>query len=108
MDKMSELIDVHHHIVPKEYIKSLSDKGVKKAIGVKFPDWDVNKTLKLMDRNGISTSILSISAPGVYFKDKDVEFAKDLSRQTNDICAGLIEDHPERFGAFATLPLPRC
>ena len=37
MDKMSELIDVHHHIVPKEYIKSLSDKGVKKAIGVRFP-----------------------------------------------------------------------
>ena len=55
---------------------------------------------------GISTSILSISAPSVHFKDKDLEFAKDLSRQTNDICAGLIEDHPERFGAFATLPLP--
>ena len=106
MDKMSELIDVHHHIVPKEYIKSLSDKGVKKAIGVKFPGWDVNKTLKIMDKNGISTSMLSISAPGVYFKDKDIEFAKELSEQTNKICSELIEEHTGRFGAFATLPLP--
>lgn len=108
MDEMPELIDVHHHIVPKEYVKSLSEKGVKKALGVQFPGWNVNKALEVMDRNGISTSIISISAPGVYFKDSDpsLEFARDLSRQTNEICAGLIGDHPERFGAFATLPLP--
>jgi imidazolonepropionase-like amidohydrolase len=28
---MPGLIDVHHHIVPKEYLKNLSDQGVKKA-----------------------------------------------------------------------------
>ena len=105
---MPGLIDVHHHIVPKEYVKSLSDKGVKKALGVRFPNWSANNALEVMDRNGISTSMISISAPGVYFKDKDpsMEFARELSRQTNEICARLIEDHPERFGAFATLPLP--
>ncbi len=106
MDENHELIDVHHHIVPKDYVKSLSDEGVKKAIGVQFPGWNANKALKVMDKYGISKSILSISAPGVYFKDKNLELAKELSRQTNDICAGLIMDHPERFGAFATLPLP--
>lgn len=105
---MPGIIDLHHHIVPKEYLKSLSDKGVKKALGVRFPNWNAHKALEVMDRNGISTSIISISAPGVYFKDKDpsLEFARELSRQTNEICAGLIEDKPERFGAFATLPLP--
>ena len=105
---MSELIDVHHHIVPKEYIESLSEKGVKKGLGVQLPRWNVNKTLEIMDQNGISTSIISISAPGVYFKDKDpsLEFAKALSKQTNEICAKLIGDYPERFGAFATIPLP--
>jgi len=108
MDEKPELIDVHHHIVPKAYVESLSEKGVKKALGVQFPGWNVNKALEVMDRNGISTSIISISAPGVYFKDKDpsLEFARELSRQTNEICAALIGDHPERFGAFATLPLP--
>ncbi len=106
MYKMSEIIDVHHHIVPKAYIKSLSDNGIKKTIGVNFPGWDVKKTLKIMDHYCISTSILSISAPGVYFKNKDLELAKELSRQTNEICRILIDENPERFGAFATLPLP--
>jgi predicted TIM-barrel fold metal-dependent hydrolase len=105
---MSELIDVHHHIVPKKYVESLSEKGVKKGLGVQLPSWNVNKTLEVMDQNGISTSIISISAPGVYFKDKDpkMELAKALSRETNESCAKLIQDYPKRFGAFATLPLP--
>ncbi len=30
---MPGLIDVHHHIVPKEYLKDLSDQGVKEALG---------------------------------------------------------------------------
>lgn len=108
MTETSELIDVHHHIVPKEYVESLSQKGVKKSLGVQFPGWNLKKTLQIMDKNGISTSIISISAPGVYFKDKDpsLEFARALSRQTNKICAELISEYPERFGAFATLPLP--
>lgn len=33
---MSGLIDVHHHIVPKAYVESLSDKGVKNAMDL-FP-----------------------------------------------------------------------
>ena len=104
----TQLIDLHHHIIPKEYVESLSDKGVKKAIGVQFPDWNVNKTLEIMDKNGISVSFISISAPGVYFKDQNssIELAKELSSKTNEICAQLIGEHPTRFGAFATLPLP--
>jgi predicted TIM-barrel fold metal-dependent hydrolase len=105
---MQKLIDVHHHIVPKEYVQVLSKLGVTKGLGVPLPKWNVEKTLEVMDKNGISTAILSISAPGVYFKEKDpgMKVAKELSRQTNEIMAGLIADHPGRFGAFATLPLP--
>jgi len=102
------LVDVHHHVIPREYIERLSDKGVKKALGVQFPAWSADKALGVMDRNGISAAVVSISAPGVYFKDSDpsFEFAKTLSRETNEVCARLIADHPGRFGAFATLPLP--
>ncbi|OLT10852.1 hypothetical protein BJF78_28355 [Pseudonocardia sp. CNS-139] len=32
--------------------------------------------------------------------------ARELARRTNEICAAVIADHPGRFGAFATLPLP--
>jgi 6-methylsalicylate decarboxylase len=108
MDTTSGRIDVHHHIVPKEYVKALSKLGVTKGLGVRLPKWDVNKSLDVMTRHGISTAVLSISAPGVYFKDNDRRsaIAKNLSRQMNEICAGLIADHPGRFGAFATLPMP--
>ena len=101
-------IDVHHHIVPKEYIDSLSEKGVKKALGVRFPKWDAKKTLDVMDGAGIAAAVVSISAPGVYFKEAvdPIGFAVDLSRQMNEFCTGLIENYPGRFGAFATLPLP--
>lgn len=105
---MPKFIDVHHHIVPKEYASSLAKKGISKGLGVQLPHWDVKKTLEIMDKNGIFASVISISAPGVYFKDKDpdMQLAKDLSRQMNEISAKLISDYPKRFGAFATLPLP--
>jgi len=107
-DDMPDLIDVHHHIVPKEYVDGLSKKGITKALGVQFPAWNVHKALEVMDHNEIALALISISAPGVYFKEQDpsLELARQLARQTNEICAGLIADHPHRFGAFATLPVP--
>lgn len=105
---MAGLIDVHHHIVPREYARALSKLGVTQGLGVQLPKWDVQKSLEIMEAHGISTAIVSISAPGVYFSDSDRRsaIARDLARQTNEICAELIKDHPGRFGAFATLPLP--
>jgi predicted TIM-barrel fold metal-dependent hydrolase len=105
---MAALIDVHHHIVPKEYARALSKLGVTQGLGVQLPKWEAQKSLEIMEAHGISTAIVSISAPGVYFSDSDRRsaIARDLARQTNEICADLIKDHPGRFGAFATLPLP--
>jgi predicted TIM-barrel fold metal-dependent hydrolase len=57
-----------------------------------------------MDRQGIATALTSFSAPGVYFGDR--AFAKDLARRCNEISARLVSDYPQRFGAFAVLPLP--
>ncbi|MEM3563616.1 MAG: amidohydrolase family protein [Candidatus Jordarchaeaceae archaeon] len=97
-------IDVHHHIIPHEYVKSLQSRGITKPSGMTFPEWSETKMLEVMDRNGISTAITSISSPGVYFGDP--AFARDLARQCNEISAKLVYDNPQRFGAFATLPLP--
>lgn len=108
MDETLDLIDVHHHIIPKIYLDSLSKKEIKKSLGVRFPDWDPLQAIGEMDRNGIVTSVISISAPGVYFPDikSPGEFAIDLSKEMNDTCADLIDEYPGRFGAFGTLPLP--
>ncbi|SEJ28966.1 Predicted metal-dependent hydrolase, TIM-barrel fold [Propionispira arboris] len=102
------IIDVHHHIIPRKYVEALAKKGIGAALGMPFPQWDIETTLELMDVNGIATAIVSISAPGVYFNtlpDAAV-VACDLARQVNEIAAQLVADHPNRFGAFATLPLP--
>ncbi len=97
-------IDVHHHILPSAYLSALDKLDVTKAAGVVFPKWDLESSLKFMDKHDIATTIVSVSAPGVYFGDS--ELTKQLARQCNEFTRGIIQDHPQRFGAFATLPLP--
>ena len=97
-------IDVHTHLIPPEYVALLATIGIKGTPGRDFPKWSPKKTLKLMDKNGIETSILSMSTPGTYFKDD--AFSRRLTRSCNDYSAQLAADHPGRLGAFASLPLP--
>ena len=97
-------IDVHHHILPEEYISSLASVNIKESARVVFPKWSVESSIAFMDRRDISAAIVSVSAPGVYFGDP--EFARKLARRCNEFSARLIRDHPKRFGAFAVLPLP--
>jgi 6-methylsalicylate decarboxylase len=104
MARAPHRIDVHHHILPSEYVNALAGVGVTTVGRVHFPKWSVETTLGLMDRQGIATALTSFSAPGVYFGDR--AFAKDLARRCNEISARLVSDHPRRFGAFAVLPLP--
>lgn len=35
--------DVHHHILPSEFVSKLEDKGIETGLGVAFPKWDVNR-----------------------------------------------------------------
>ena len=98
-------IDVHHHIIPPVYREAMRRAGITDPIpGVDYPDWDVQTTLAVMDRQGIATAIVSISEPGVNFGN--LALARDLARQINEFSARLVADHPQRFGAFAVLPLP--
>jgi len=47
-----------------------------------------------MHDDGVSSAIVSISAPRVYFagNDRRSAIARELSRQMNEICAGLTRD----------------
>jgi len=96
-------VDVHHHLVPPDYATLLRDKGHRPG-GVDVPAWSPESSLKVMRRNGIATSILSLSTPGVWFGD-DAE-ARRLARGVNEYSAGVVADRPDRFGFFATLTLP--
>ena len=97
-------IDVHHHILPPFYVAALESIGITTSFGLPFPDWSPEEAIDVMDKNRIATAITSISTPGVYFKDSS--FARDLARRCNEYAAQLMRDHLDRFGAFASLPLP--
>lgn len=104
MTPESRRIDIHHHIVPHEYVKALATRGIEESGGMPFPQWEANVSLEFMERQGIEKAFTSISCPGVYFGD--IAFACDLAHHCNEISAQLVKDHPQRFGAFAVLPLP--
>lgn len=108
MKEIPGIIDVHHHMVPREYVEALKNIGVTTSLGRNLPPWDAAEIVEFMDQNGIATSYVSVTTPGVYFPHaKDpLDIAIRLSRQMNDYCAGVVRDYPGRFGAFATLPLP--
>jgi predicted TIM-barrel fold metal-dependent hydrolase len=83
----------------------LKDAGLVKADGgMPIPDWSAQDHLAMMAMRGITTSILSVSSPGLQFLDAAA--ARRLARQVNEAGAALSRDHPGQFGFFATLPLP--
>lgn len=104
MNKHSK-IDVHHHIVPEEYIQALKECGVFDSAGLKIKSTTAEDSIKFMDENNIEVAICSISEP-VTIPIKDRQKAASLARKLNQIEKSYIDKYPNRFGAFASLPLP--
>jgi 6-methylsalicylate decarboxylase len=102
-DKL-RIVDVHHHFMPPKYVAARK-ADILKVSGI--PDvinWTVERSLNDMDNNGVRTSFLSISTPGVW--TGNVEESRYLSRECNEFAAQVMADHPGRFGLFAAIPLP--
>jgi predicted TIM-barrel fold metal-dependent hydrolase len=103
----SRLIDTHHHFYPPAYQKAWADWEDQRKIphfGVQLA-WTREQDIEEMDRNGVTTSILSLaSTPGVWF-DGGVEKAHDMARLCCDFGAEMMRDHPGRYGLFAPLSM---
>jgi 6-methylsalicylate decarboxylase len=91
-------IDVHHHILPPQYLKETPPAGYAQR------GWGVTpeETLEDMDRNGVAVSMLSFPTPLLWFSG--VEPGRRLARLCNDYCADLVQRQPARFGLFAGVP----
>lgn len=99
------LVDVHAHFVTDRYVAAATAAGHSHPDGMPgWPSWSVGAHLDMMDANGIGVAMLSISSPGTHFGDDAA--ARALSREVNEFGAGVMGDHPGRFGHFASLPLP--
>lgn len=98
-------IDVHAHFLPPVYQDALRDAGMKTLDGgIPTPTWAPERALAIMDEIGITGAVLSVSSPHLNFVDS--ARAAILSRSINDYAAEIKRRHPDRFGAYAILPLP--
>jgi predicted TIM-barrel fold metal-dependent hydrolase len=101
-------IDVHQHFVSPSFHAFLSSKNSPATPVPGIASWQgysPARAVEELDRVGIETAMLSITAPGVWFGD--AEEARRLAREMNEFAAArMVGDHAGRFGLFAVLPLP--
>jgi gamma-resorcylate decarboxylase len=63
-----------------------------------------DKRLRLMDQHGVEIMVLSLNAPAVQ-AISDPDRANEVARRANDILAAEVAKRPDRFRAFAALPM---
>jgi aminocarboxymuconate-semialdehyde decarboxylase len=100
---MSPTVDLHHHVIPGFYWEASNEDG-NAAGGITPPRWSLDGAIAYLDDAEIDVAVPSLSTPGVHFGDDAA--ARQLTRQVNEYLAGIRRDRPDRFGAFAALPLP--
>jgi 6-methylsalicylate decarboxylase len=98
-------IDTHHHVIPPDYRKALQKAGLSAAGGRELPEWSPEASLQAMADLDVGTAVLSVSTPGTAFMPNPAD-ATALARDLNDYTAELAAAHPDRFGFFATVPVP--
>jgi aminocarboxymuconate-semialdehyde decarboxylase len=113
-------IDVHNHFYPEAYMEELGKGGgyarvERDAQGrllihyegdyniVVGPHIDIEDRLKAMDRCGVEMHVLTLTTPSV--EREAPEKGVRLAELANDGFSQVVEKYPERFQAFAALPL---
>ena len=96
-------IDVHQHYSSPAYFDLLVKHN---AITVNnFRNYTPQRNIDEMDKAGVTTAMLSPTAPAVWFGD--AEEARKAARELNEYAATkMVGDFKGRYGLFATLPMP--
>jgi 6-methylsalicylate decarboxylase len=101
-------IDVHAHYWTEDYIDLLVDLGQAGAVAARGigagGGAELDARLALMDRAGVDMQVLSACPQLPYGGDRQT--AVTAARFVNDQYADLVQAHPDRFRAFAALPMP--
>ncbi|MEE2968708.1 MAG: amidohydrolase family protein [Pseudomonadota bacterium] len=93
-------IDIHHHFYAPEYREVMESYAQMPQVR----DWTLQRTLEEMDGNNIDSAMLSLSPPGIHRGTE--QKCQDLARTINEHAAALHAERPDRFGHFATVPMP--
>ena len=97
------IIDTHFHAFPGKFL-DLVPEAQNDVRGVGFHAFDHREYLDTMDKHGIDIGVLS-NTGGRIEKGGDRARALDLCRILNDSFADAHAKHPNRFLAFARLPM---
>lgn len=99
-------IDTHHHAIPADYLRRLRASGLEAAAGnLTVPGWSPETSLQAMEDLDVASAVLSVSAPGTSIMATAADAAA-LARDLNDELADVVRSRPDRFGFFATAPMP--
>ena len=114
------LIDIHTHIYTQRWLEILQEQsgiyhlkirpdGQKEIFRgdtpVSIPQaghFDYGLRIKLMDKAGIDISVVSLTAPSVYWGTEEVSCL--AAQEANDSTAEAQAKYPERIRWFTTLP----
>ncbi len=97
------IIDVHQHFVSPDYLALLMRKRM--GGGPQWKDYTPAKHVEDMDKAGIATSMISPTAPAVWFGD--VEESRKAAREINEYAAAkMVGVYKGRFGLYTALPFP--
>ncbi len=116
------MIDMHAHWRPAELIDALrartreprivrNDAGVEvlrtrngdEPLAKAFDDVEVH--LARMDRQGVTTSALSLIGGFCWIESQPLEVSLPLCKMVNNALSEITQKYPGRFAAFAALPL---
>ena len=100
---MTLTVDLHQHVMPDFYWQASNEDG-QAAGGITPPRWSLEGAIAYLDEARIDVAVPSISTPGVHFGDDAA--ARTLARRVNEYLAEIKRQRPDRFGGFASLPLP--
>jgi predicted TIM-barrel fold metal-dependent hydrolase len=119
---MTAMIDMHAHWKPAELTDALRERTreprilrnaegaevLKSRMGeeplAKAFD-DVTFHLGRMDRQGVTTSVLSLLGSFCWIESQPPEVSTQLCRLANDAMSKICQEHEGRFAAFCALPL---
>lgn len=118
-------VDSHAHFLPPSYRQACLEAGHDKPDGMpalpvssglslfqlcntltRLKHWTKEGHLEFMEQAGIAKSILSISSPGTHLVPENDGLGMRLTRECNEFAAELKRQHPDKFGFWASLPLP--
>ena len=99
-----QVVDVHAHIILREYIELLKSHGAELEETFPLPTWDAKRHIAFMDSAGIRTAVLTMPAPQPYYGD--TEESAECIRRVNEVSAEVKRQYPDRFKFCAALPLP--